>query len=53
MVLSTFAGANIIYGSLKMALGEKLPEFNVKWGTRLLRDWGAISVFQDRKVGRC
>lgn len=51
MVLSTFAGANIIYGALKMALDEKLPKFNVKWGTRLLRDWGAISVFNNEKIG--
>lgn len=48
MVLSTFAGANIIYGALKMALDEKLPKFNVKWGTRLFRDWGAISIFNEK-----
>jgi len=53
MVLSTFAGANIIYGALKMALDEELPEFNVRWGTRLFRDWGAISVFNDQKTGSC
>ncbi|MDD4249026.1 MAG: ATP-grasp domain-containing protein, partial [Methanosarcina sp.] len=37
MILSTFAGANIIYGAIKEALNEKIPEFNVKWGTRLIR----------------
>lgn len=52
MVLSTLAGANIIYGSLKMALDEELPKFNVKWGTRLFRDWGAIAVFNNQKIGK-
>ena len=53
MVLSTFAGANIVFGALKIALDEELPEFNVRWGTRLFRDWGAISVFNNRKIGSC
>lgn len=44
MVLSTFANANLIYGSVKLALGEELPEFNVKWGVRLMRYWGAIGI---------
>lgn len=50
MVLSTFAGANIVYGAVKMALDEELPSFNVKWGTRLMRDWGAVSVFNHKTV---
>ncbi len=44
MVLATFAGANVIYGAVKHALGEKVPEFKVDWGTRILRYWGGIGV---------
>lgn len=33
MVLSTLAGANVIYGGLKHLLGEKVPEFSIDWGT--------------------
>lgn len=50
MVLSTLAGANIIYGAVKLALGEKIPEFNLKWGTKLLRYWGGIGVFNEGLV---
>ena len=45
MVLSTLAGANIIYGAVKHALGEDVPDFEIKWGTRLLRYWGGIGVY--------
>lgn len=41
MVLSTYAGANIIYGAVKLALGESIPEFKIRWGTRMHRYWGA------------
>ena len=44
MVLSTLAGANIVYGAVKLALEEDILEFNVKWGTRLLRYWGGIVI---------
>jgi len=45
MVLSTLAGANVIYGAVKLALGDRLPEFKVRWGTKLLRYWGGIGVY--------
>jgi carbamoyl-phosphate synthase large subunit len=51
MVLSTFAGANIIYGAIKKALGEDVPDFDVKWGTRLIRYWGGISIHKNECVG--
>jgi len=47
MVLSAFAGANIIYGAVKHALGEQVPEFDVKWGTRILRYWGGIGISEE------
>lgn len=44
MVLSTIAGANVIYGSIKLALKEEIPEFNVCWDAKLFRYWGGIGV---------
>jgi carbamoyl-phosphate synthase large subunit len=48
MVLATFAGANIIYGAVKHALGEEVPEFDVKWGTRIMRYWGGLGISEDK-----
>lgn len=44
MILSTLAGANITYGAVKHALGEKVPKFKIKWGMRLLRYWGGVGI---------
>lgn len=51
MVLATFAGANIIYGAVKYALGEMVPEFNIAWGTRIMRYWGGIGISNSRVLG--
>jgi carbamoyl-phosphate synthase large subunit len=51
MVLSTFAGANIIYGAVKYALGEDMPEFNINWGTQIIRYWGGIEIFEGKLTG--
>lgn len=51
MVLATFAGANIIYGAVKCALGEELPEFDINWGTRILRYWGGLGVSGNAVLG--
>jgi carbamoyl-phosphate synthase large subunit len=48
MVASTFAGANIIYASVKYALGEKIPKMKVRWNNRIIRFWGAISVEKEK-----
>ena len=37
MVASTFAGANIIYSAVKLALKEPIPEFNINWDSRTIR----------------
>lgn len=50
MVLATFAGANVIYGAVKHALNEEVPDFRIKWGTRILRYWGGLGV-GDQVVG--
>jgi len=51
MVLSTLAGANIIYGAVKHSLGEEIPDFEIAWGTRLLRYWDGIGVLGNVSVG--
>ncbi len=50
MVLSTIAGTNIIYGAVKLALDESVPEFEIRWGARLMRYWGGIGLSDDRVV---
>jgi carbamoyl-phosphate synthase large subunit len=49
MVLSTFAGANIIYGAVQRALNEPVSSSDIKWGTRIMRYWGGIGI-QDEKI---
>jgi len=48
MVLATFAGANIIYAAVKSALGEEIPDFDIKWGTKIFRYWGGVSVYNEQ-----
>ncbi len=50
MVLSTLAGANIVYGAAKQALGEEVPSFSINWNAQLIRYWGAVGTSQDRVV---
>ena len=50
MVLSTFARANVIYGAVKLALGEDLPEFNPVWNAKLIRYWGAVGLCKDEVI---
>ncbi len=51
MVLATFAGANIIYGAVKRAMNEEVPEFKVSWGARILRYWGGIGICEGSLLG--
>jgi len=46
MVLSTIAGANIIYSSVKLLLGEKIPEFNIDWDSKIFRYWGGVGLYK-------
>ncbi len=45
MVHSTLAGANVIYGAVKLAVegSAGLKQSNVIWGSKLSRYWGAFS----------
>lgn len=46
MVLSTIAGANIIFSSVKLLLGEKIPEFNIDWNSKIFRYWGGVGLYK-------
>ena len=50
MVMSTFAGANIIYSSIKAVLGEEIPNFQINWGTKFYRYWGGLSLYNNHKI---
>lgn len=50
MVLATLAGANLIYGAVKAVLGEPVPEFDVEWGTKLMRYWGGVGISGAEKL---
>jgi len=52
MVLSTFAGANVIWLSVKAALREDVELPNINWGTRLLRYWGGIAELNGNRIGQ-
>lgn len=51
MVLSTFAGANIIYASIKAALSESIPDFQINWNTEIIRYWGGIGISSEKIIG--
>lgn len=48
MVLSTFAGANLIYGAIKNILNEEMKDFEIHWDTILLRYWGGVSIAHNK-----
>jgi carbamoyl-phosphate synthase large subunit len=50
MVLATFAGANIIYSSIKAAIGEEIPDFKINWNTKLVRYWGALHILNNEII---
>lgn len=47
MVMSTIAGANIIYGAIKTALNESIPDFDIHWGSSFHRYWGGIGITEN------
>ena len=44
MVMSAFAGANIIAQSVRSLMGEPVDAMSIDWNTRLVRYWGAVGV---------
>jgi carbamoyl-phosphate synthase large subunit len=44
MVMSTIAGANLIYSAVKYSLNETIPEFNIDWKSSFYRYWGGIGI---------
>jgi len=50
MVASTLAGANIIYGAVKLALDETYPVATTKWGTKFYRDWTGFGIDNEERI---
>jgi carbamoyl-phosphate synthase large subunit len=46
MVLSTIAGANIIYSSVKLLLGEEVKDFEIDWNSKIFRYWGGVGLYK-------
>jgi len=46
MVLSSIAGANIIYSSIKLLLGEEIPSFDIDWNSKIYRYWGGVGLYK-------
>jgi len=42
MILATAANANLVYGTVQLALKEKLKPFKIAWGTKMIRYWKEI-----------
>ena len=51
MALAAFAGANVVYGALCLALRERPPAMTVRPGTELRRYWGGVALADGRAVG--
>ncbi len=47
IVLCTASGYNMVYNSVKLALGEKPINYKIKWGTRIIRYWDEIFVYNN------
>ena len=45
--LSAAAGTNLPYLTVKKALGEKLPEFKIQYGTKMIRYWKEKFVYKN------
>lgn len=48
MVMSTIGGANLIYGAVKYALNEPIPEFIIDWNSSFFRYWGGVGLNNGR-----
>ena len=42
VVINTYAGANLVYMAVKLALGEKVETPKVKWGLKMIRYWEEV-----------
>lgn len=47
MIMSTLAGANIIYTAVKVLLDEKISELEIKWDSKFYRYWSGVGVSKE------
>lgn len=50
IVLCTNAGANLVYGAVKLALGESVSQYKIKWGMKMIRYWNEVYTYRNRFV---
>ena len=49
IVLCTASGYNMVYNSVKAALGEKLIDYKINWNTKMIRYWDELYINSDGK----
>jgi carbamoyl-phosphate synthase large subunit len=47
IVLCTAAGYNMVYNSIKLAIGEVPFKGKIRWGTRMIRFWDELYTYKD------
>ena len=51
IVLCTASGYNMVYNAVKIALGEKPIDYQIKWNTKMVRFWDEL-YFRNQEVFR-
>lgn len=49
IVLCTASGYNMVYNSVKIALGEKPIDYKIRWGTKMIRYWDELYIDNEGK----
>ncbi len=49
IVLCTASGYNMVYNSVKAALGEDLIDYKINWNTKMIRYWDEIYIDNNGK----
>ena len=50
IVFNTAGGFNMVYNAVKIALGEKIGNYNIKWGMKMIRYWDEIYYYDGHRV---
>lgn len=47
IILCTASGYNMVYNSVKLALGEEPIDYQIKWGTKMIRYWDEVFIYNN------
>lgn len=50
IVLCTASGYNMVYNAIKIALKEEPLQYNINWGTKMIRYWDELYFKENNKV---